>query len=89
MEEASRLLLRSCVDAIIRRMDIEERRSAAIEVEEKRLKTAAAGLLPPDALSRVSRAEAPVDRQFNQALVLLLALKNSEVDPRFLAKSQR
>jgi hypothetical protein len=37
-------------------------------VEEKRLKTAAAGLLPTDTLSRVSRAEAPVDRQFNQAL---------------------
>jgi len=89
MEEAGRLLLRSCVDMIISRIDIEEKRSAAIEVEERRLKTAAAGLLPPDTISRVSRAEAPVNRQFNQAFVLLLALKNSEVDPRFLAKSQR
>lgn len=89
MEEAVRLLLRSCIDTIVSRLALEGRRLAAIEAEEKRLKTAAAGLLNPDTLNRVSRAEAPVDRQFNQALVLLLALKNSEVDPRFLAKSQR
>jgi hypothetical protein len=89
MEEAGRLLLRSCVEMIISRLDIDGQRAAAIQVEETRLKTAAAGLLPPDALSRVSRAEAPVDRQFNQALVLLLALKNPAVDPRLLPKSRR
>jgi len=89
MEDAGRLVLRSCVDRIVSQLALEGLRLAAIETEEKRLKTAAAGLLNPDTLNRVSRAESPVNSQFRQALVLLLALKNSEVDPRFLAKSQR
>lgn len=87
--DAYRKLVRASVNAIIFQLDVEGKRLACIEAEEKRLRIAAAGLLPPDALSRLSRAEAPVDRQFNQALVLLLTLKNFEVDPRFSAKSRR
>ena len=50
----------------------------------EKLQAPAAALPSADTINRISRAEAAVDLRFHRALVLLLALKNPELNPRFL-----
>jgi len=76
-EDEGRTILDILLKDSAREIEIRRQRVLAREMEDRRLRAKAAGLLAADTQQRVLRAEAAVDRRFYRALGLLIMLKSA------------